>query len=496
MLSAFVVTILAALLPPPYLSNHDGSEIHRQDGRISESDASFLTTAFADGLAFEVLPPATLGDRQVSLFERIDPPILRADSSSNVTMDFRLFEPTTNQTYQNTTYYLRVYKLVDGTEEPILVDSFYSYNGPLRLHIIPTDGFLEVDAEREPYFNAYIAKIEDDSVKYKTPIILDGGLYHVRVTIFTLEKQGEVFDEQDAPTFDSWLSIGSEAARLVQIGGQDYNLRVISFYDVLNEINFDESKNMISWSMPFNWDIDKLKAAQNVFIHQEVKIPRLLVGIGDATSFTATVSGKPISGRMLAIDPYSSEQDLIVHYLLNKNDIIDMVEKASGNTLAMAFTLAPGSAADTRTTSDMVTDTGGIEIAVEWKPDQLSADTESTVELAFSGAFSGSRISSDVIYDLKILDSSGNEVYSKTEQTAEGGTATQAIDFPADENYHIEVMVKGLVKEGQSIDETINGIARGAVVVPEFQVSILVVVLSMVVAIILIISRLQFRIRY
>jgi hypothetical protein len=51
---------------------------------------------------------------------------------------------------------------------------------------------------------------------------------------------------------------------------------------------------------------------------------------------------------------------------------------------------------------------------------------------------------------------------------ARGGGADQTLNFPADENYRVEVTVKGLVKAGQPADLTRNGIARGVVLVPEF----------------------------
>jgi hypothetical protein len=66
------------------------------------------------------------------------------------------------------------------------------------------------------------------------------------------------------------------------------------------------------------------------------------------------------------------------------------------------------------------------------------------------------------------LDNNGSQVYSQTGLVAEGGTDTQTIDFPANENYRMEIQVTGIARDGQSIDQTRNGIARGTVVVPEF----------------------------
>lgn len=120
------------------------------------------------------------------------------------------------------------------------------------------------------------------------------------------------------------------------------------------------------------------------------------------------------------------------------------------------------------TTGEMVTESGGMNVAVRWTPAQLSANTESTLNLDFSEGTSGNKIDADVIYDLRIFDTSSNEVYTGSNQTALDGTHSQTINFPNNENYRIEVEVKGLIRDGQAIDETRNGIARGTVVVPEF----------------------------
>jgi hypothetical protein len=44
--------------------------------------------------------------------------------------------------------------------------------------------------------------------------------------------------------------------------------------------------------MPFDWNTSRIEDT-NIFVHEEVKIPKSLAGIGDTTSFTATVNGNP-----------------------------------------------------------------------------------------------------------------------------------------------------------------------------------------------------------
>jgi hypothetical protein len=250
-------------------------------------------------------------------------------------------------------------------------------------------------------------------------------------------------------------------------------MTIISYYDKIQDFKFDSAKKTFSWNMPFDWNASRIEK-NNIFVHEEVRIPKSLPGIGDAAYFNATANGEILTGRKLAIDPYTFESELTFHYLLNKNDILRMtrnMEGSSNPSQVMSFSLAPNSEGPPdATTSEMVTDTGGIGVFVEWSPNPLDADKDSTVKLHFSDAFSGGPLNANVRYQLSILNvSTGSSVYTKDNLTARDGADIQTIDFPKNEKYDIQVAVKGLVREGQQVEDTTrNGIARGVVIVPEF----------------------------
>ena len=60
--------------------------------------------AYADGLSAENLPPASVGNRQLSLYLKVNPPILTTAASHSAYMQFRLFNAANNQTTQHVTY--------------------------------------------------------------------------------------------------------------------------------------------------------------------------------------------------------------------------------------------------------------------------------------------------------------------------------------------------------------------------------------------------------
>ena len=424
--------------------------------------------AFGDGLTMETFS-ATLGNRNAALLVQVNPPILTDASRNDASILFRLYDANNNQTIPYSTFFITVEKGVGEGAQTIMPPTlFHTESGLLRLKVQPSEGQLQIFGTQEQFLNAWVAD-PGGTVNIKGPLFLEGGIYHLRVEIFGVDNIRNIFPPESIPKFDSWLSVGDVFSQNVDYKGQNYNTTIISYYDRVRDFSFDPNKEQFIWSMPFDWNVSRIKDT-NIFVHEEVKIPKSLSGIGDVTSFTATVNGNPISGRMLAVDPYSSQKELTLHYLINKNDVINMASTIPKGSSGMTFALGPAAAQSAQTTGEILTDTGNINVALQWTPSQLNANTQSTLNLSFIDGFSGQKISDDVNYNLRIFDNNGSQVYSQTGLIAKGGTGTQTIDFPADDNYRMEVQVTGITKGGQGVDQTRNGVARGIVVVPEFSI--------------------------
>ena len=99
-----------------------------------------LQTVYGDGLTAENLPPATVGDRQASLFVKISPPILTTESQENAFLQFRLFDERDNQTIKFVTYEIAIRK-ADAPQDsrPLLRDFFHAPNGLLTIKVDPTE---------------------------------------------------------------------------------------------------------------------------------------------------------------------------------------------------------------------------------------------------------------------------------------------------------------------------------------------------------------------
>lgn len=432
--------------------------------------------AFADGL-FQENIGASLQGRDVQLFTRVNPPILTTETAEDRFLQLRLFEGN-NETITFTTFGIEAFRVTATGEEKLMnYDAFHTESGVLTLQIEPAEGETRVFGTRDDFLNAWKAD-PGGNIQIEGPVLAEGGLYHFRIEVIGIDSPRGLLNQDQIISLDSYLSVGDVVTQDVQYNGQTYPTTFISYYDKVQDLAFDPESLTYSWSMPFNYDLERIQSAASIFVHEEVRIPKSFTGVGDTAAFDAAINGNPIPARMLSVDPFSSQEDLTLHFLINRNDIINIAQSAPENANTMEFSFSPASDGGVSTSGEITTDTGGMLVLLDWEPNQLSAESETTLGMEFHDAFSGDRIDDDVTYNLRIIDPSGSEVYSQENLVAQGGSSSQTLTFPADETYTVEVEVTAVTRDGQSPDLTRNGIARGTVIVPEFPVGAIAAVVG------------------
>ena len=410
--------------------------------------------------------PASIGDREASLFIQINPPILTSETQEDAYLEMRLYDARTGETIRFTTFIIEVTHGTDPNARPLLTDVFHTESGLLTLRIQPQEGPLQVFGTQEDFLNAWKAD-PGGTINLRGPILLEAGLYRINVDLLTVDSIRTMFPPGEEPSFEAYLSVGDVYHEDVQVGGQTFPTTVISYYDRIVDFNFEPETLTYSWSMPFVWDLEAIRDADAIFVHEEIIVPKSFEGMGDATSFDASVNGVPLAGRMLTLDPFSSEENLIVHFLINKNDLLNIGQQIEASD-TMDFVLSPSSNGARQTSDEITTDTGGVLVMIDWTPGQLAADSESLLDLEFRDAYTADILEGDVTYNLRVLDDHGNEVHSIRDQVSEESRGSHLLTFPADESYNIEVEVTSVIVDGQEPDLTRSGIARGIVIVPEF----------------------------
>ena len=419
-------------------------------------------SAFGDGFTQENLPPASVGNRNVQLFIKLSPPIITSDTSQPREIYMRLFDANTNETILHDSFFITITK----HDQLLMRDLFHTHTGELTLKVTPTNtpGKWRIYGDQEPFLNAWVNQ-EGGPIPVLADALGEGGLYHIHIELFAIDYDKNIFTPDQTPKWDSYLSVGDISSHDMTYNGNTYNSTIISYYDKINDdFNFDSSKLQISYSMPFDWNVTRL-AKQPIFVHEEIHIPKSFKEFTSTPSYVASMNGYEITGRRLIVDPYTSSDTVIAHILLNKVDIENIAKKIPNGANTMSFTLAP-TKPNVITSNSTLTDFGGWGIKLGWNPTQITANSQNSVQLSFFDAFTEQPINGDVNYDLKILDSDGNTILSKTNLIAKSAVDTQTLNLPGNGIYNIQINIKSIIGPTGLPDNSRTGLARGNLVIP------------------------------
>ena len=253
------------------------------------------------------------------------------------TIEFRLFDSDTNQSFSHVTYYIIVEK--DGKR--LLYDLFHDHNGDLKIQVNPTNSTnMTINGDKTSLLGVWIGT-SAKPVAISGPIFLSGGLYHFIVPIETVDSDTALLPDNQAPIYDSWLSIGNTENQQVDIGGKHVPIKIISYYDKLKDFKFDTKNTQMKFDMPFNWNISRLENS-NIFVHVEINVPKPNAFTAKG-GYTGNVNGINISKNIM-LDNSNPNTD-VIHVMLPKNDLLTFADKINMNGQAssgiMRFTVSP-----------------------------------------------------------------------------------------------------------------------------------------------------------
>lgn len=311
--------------------------------------SSFLTYSFnsssvyGDGLFMEHLS-ASFGDRSANLLIRMSPPVVTTETiqqqSERPEIQFRLYENQSDQNFKEVTYYITIEK----DNKTLLSDWFFNTNGNLSIQMQPRNqNDISIYGDIDPILNAYTSR-DNNPVVATGPIFLEGGLYHFVVRIVTVDFSRTILPDDQQPVFDAWLSVGTATDVNLNINGESLPIKVLSYYDEVGNVTYNQPSNSVNFTMPFTYDIERLNDPTNsVFIHQEVEVPKPSP-LAAQGGYLGYVNGKDVT-NVLMTDGNNQTKD-VVHFMLAKPVIQQIANdylNSNNNTTDgfMTFSLIP-----------------------------------------------------------------------------------------------------------------------------------------------------------
>jgi hypothetical protein len=418
--------------------------------------------ARGDGFAQETLPPFNLNGEKLLLYTKVSPSIIQAEDRQNRYLDIMVTDYDTEELVQNASYKIMIYK----DNRIIMEGKFHSESGPLKITIEPMDDNLKVTKFTSLSNGTWTTKTGDITIQ--GPVFINPGLYHLSITILGLGNTKDVMEVPKSELiFDTWLSVADAKNNIVEYEGTKYNITVISYYDLIDGFSFIPPTKTILWTMPFDWNMSRIKH-QNILVHEEVKVPSSLFN-GSVSQYGASVNDIPIFGRSLTIDPFSSQNNTIVHILINKQDISKFLNQGiiNVNDRKMLFKLTLLQSAQLESSSELETENGAVSISLVTISEKLTVGSKADLILRFNDPAASVPINADVTYGLKILAPDGKPIVNQTSQTAIYNTTGKIqVTFPTKGIYQIVISIDGLAPiDSDTLDTSRNSIARGYLLV-------------------------------
>jgi len=347
---------------------------------------SSISESYGHGLGYEIMPPEMLGSKLVSL--EISSDTWPDEYTKEIT--FSLFETDTGVNVENVTYFVMLTK-----QNEVLFDITSQRDDGvfvLKLHTTEDDQII-VEEEGSNFFGSLLA--ESKIVNAKGNVFDSGGLYDFKVIITT----GDDYSNVLSPPLDydvgiSFLNKTSYNINDVNFGQQE--MGIITYYDLINDdLAYDQSKKMITFSMPFDWSEENILVTSTM--HQEIIIPKTF---GDlmVESFSTNVNGFQTQESVLTIDDFSP-QNRLVHLVLNQNDLLEISKAVDGFPNKMDFSIMPS--ADNLPLTTM-TENAQFKLNLSWEPQNIKSGSSTTFYYEILDAFYTDRQVS-VNHDLSIF---------------------------------------------------------------------------------------------
>ena len=442
-----------------------------------------LPNAFAHGLGGDQAEPLSFGDMEVTVRTQLSPSDITVGDVDSANMQVRFFDTLTDENLDKVTYRIEVWQ----SGELLARNLFYDMDGRLDIKIKPQTGCSETNLHECSTYGGsehvsapgalYVhgADCTDDNLdvcgrpSITGPIFVKGGLYKIRVDIEAATSPRTVL--ANLLSYETFVSVAQEQNFSIQTANaEEIPVIVKTYYDDVDNFEFDTSDNSISFDMPFDWSPDYVDLVQ--VVHEEVRVPKTFAPYAEGKQFKGYVNGVEIDQRALLNDPYSYDDTNIVHFLVTNNELKKINETLGSDNydnLKMDLKLVPQSdfvkneftffLADLETFKNKTP----TDIKISWD-NRYGAGDEIPFEIAFFDRPSGNLIK-DVNYEiLKFSDkNTGEIIFENVEQTqfnAIEGIDIQRFSVPSQGTYLLDILVTGT---GISNDLTYAGVGSGII---------------------------------
>ena len=407
----------------------------------------FSDDAFGHGLGADVAPPISFSGMQVTVSTVMSPSDFTVGEVDRANLKVRFYDQSTNTNLESVTYRVQVFQ----AGELLAREIFYDKDGELNIQIRPQKECFEsqpwrctiYQGARDPISGGLYERGSGVPV-IQGPIFTKGGLYNISVVIEGATSPKTLVAEP--LEFNTFVSVAQDQYfSIPEAFGIPVTIK--TYYDDVSNFEFKGSDKSISFQMPFDWTPDYIDLV--AVVHEEIRVPKSYEPYSIENDFIGYVDGVQVDNRALLVDPYSSETENIIHFLITGNElkrINDVLGSDHYDNTEMFFELVPQGQTDENGFS--VTFENGYKANVTWKRTYGAGDD---IPFQFTFFDDNGELAKDINYAIAVWDPNEQQIYLNTgEETtpylgikASEGIDTQTIYILSEGMYSINLALTG-----------------------------------------------------
>ena len=431
-------------------------------------------SAHGHGLGGDVAPPIDFGGINVTVSTQLDPADITVGEIDTANMAVRFYNADTDTSLEKVTYRIEVWR----SGELLARNLFYDDDGDLDVEVRPVFDCAEADLWRCTTYGGSehvsapgaLYVFGEGRPTIKGPIFDKGGLYNIRVDIEAATSPETLLTER--LSYDTFVSVAQEQPFAIPAAAAatpaDVPVVIKTYYDEVDNFEFDPSDSSVTFDMPFDWSPDYIELV--TMVHEELQFPKSFAPYAEGTSFRGYVDGVEVDKRVLLLDPYSYEDMNIAHFLVSGTELArinGILGEEHEQSRTMEFRLVPdGGSARNSIDSYLVDIATGDRVPstvnVAWD-DTYGAGDEIPFEITFFDENRG--LLRDVNYAYFLIGPDGQKLVEEgtasDDPTSMGVSALEGIDYqtltlPEPGQYRLDVAILGT---GTEYDPEYAGIA-------------------------------------
>ena len=400
-------------------------------------------SVYGHGLSSDTSLPVIINDKPL-VVETILKPTLIENINSLVDPHFilRFYDESTNSTFSNIDYDLSIN--FDG--KTLFNGCFESSNGLMRFDLSPVSNISTIQLTTNDNNNILdlsqcVEYTDTTPLNLKSSILTKGGLYHIEIF---LKQTSEGLSLDKDLEFDLFVSIAS-IFEYADSENPSEPLLIKSYYDKVQNIDFDKINGSLSFDMPFNWNFDYIQ--QMSFLHEEIIIPKSY-SFSKTNGYGASINDISLNPKSVIVDDFSSDTDRIVHVLVNQGELDKLSRQLSNTALDQNLHLELYSVSIPKFPIDLLSSTEKYLFQISWNPGLIETDIPINFIMNLQDPKSGDLLRHSE-FDFVIMD--GDSVLHNSKLSSAFGGFAHEYSFPSSISNDVRLIIDNINNENEKI---------------------------------------------